>query len=326
MPVKNTAIKSTAADTQPSPSILTPVAKPFLKWAGGKTQLLGQFRNFYPPSLKEKKIKYYYEPFLGSGAVFFDVMQQYAVQHAFLYDINDELILTWKVIQQDAGKLAEYLARYQQTWQKLNKKQQSVYYYDQRKHYNQQRFNTDYSKYSDAWIPRAAQLIFLNRTCFNGLYRVNSRGEFNTPAGDYKNPAICDEYNLLAVSRLLERATICKADFRRVKKELKKDSFVYFDPPYRPVSKTAGFTSYTAENFDDKDQKELKNIFDFVHTEGGLAMLSNSDPRNNDPADDFFDSLYHGYVINRVKAKRRINADATKRGVINEIIVTNYPI
>jgi DNA adenine methylase len=194
-------------------------AKPFLKWAGGKGQLLQKFQELYPQELKNKKIKNYYEPFLGSGAVFFDIAQNFEIENAYLYDINDELILTYKVIQQDVSKLIDFLHRYQRTYLKLDKKQRDEYFYEQRINYNLQRFNLDYIKHSEAWIPRAAQLIFLNRTCFNGLYRVNSKGEFNTPVGDYDNPTICDEYNLLTVSKILELATIKKADFTQVKKE-----------------------------------------------------------------------------------------------------------
>lgn len=301
-------------------------AKPFLKWAGGKTQLLSRFQQLYPAALKNKKIKNYYEPFLGSGAVFFDIVQHFKIENAYLYDINDELILTYKVIQQDAAKLIDFLFRYQQTWQKLNKKKREEYFYGQRANYNLQRFNIDYSKYSLAWIARAAQLIFLNRTCFNGLFRVNSKGEFNTPAGDYKNPAICDENNLLAVSKILEMATIKKTDYMQVKRDLKQNSFVYFDPPYRPISKTASFTAYSKQNFSDKDQNQLAFLFKFIDQQGQLVMLSNSDPKNIDTSDNFFDDLYKDFNLIRVPARRMINADASKRGSINEIVVTNYPV
>lgn len=301
-------------------------AKPFLKWAGGKSQLLPKFQELYPKELGNKKVKNYYEPFLGSGAVFFDVAQHFEIENAWLYDINDELILTYKVIQNDVSKLIDFLYRYQRTWLTLDKKKRGEYFYEQRTNYNQQRFNVDYTNYSEAWIPRAAQLIFINRTCFNGLYRVNSKGEFNTPVGDYKNPTICDEYNLLAVSKILEIATIKKADFRQVKKDLKAHSFVYLDPPYRPISKTASFTAYSKHDFSDKEQTELCALFAHIHNKGGLAMLSNSDPKNNNPSDNFFDTLYKDYNIVRVPARRMINSDASKRGAINEIVVTNYSI
>lgn len=301
-------------------------AKPFLKWAGGKGQLLPKYQELYPQKLIDKKIKNYYEPFLGSGAVFFDIVQNYEVENAFLYDINEELILTYKVIQKDASKLIDFLYRYQKTYSRLDKKQRDEYFYEQRTNYNLQRFNTDYDKYSEQWIARAAQLIFLNRTCFNGLYRVNSKGEFNTPVGDYDNPNICDEYNLLCVSKILELATIKKADFKQVKRDLKSNSFVYFDPPYRPISKTANFTAYSKHDFTDKEQTDLSLLFSHIHSKGESVMLSNSDPKNNNPSDNFFDDLYKDFNLFRVPAKRMINSDASKRGNINEIVVTNYSI
>jgi len=299
-------------------------AKPFLKWAGGKGQLLSKFKELYPQQLLDKKIKNYYEPFLGSGAVYFDIAQNYSIEKAFLYDINPELILTYKVVQQDVAKLIDFLFRFEKNYLKLTSTQRKKYFYDQRTNYNLQRFNVDYEKYNETWIARAAQLIFLNRTCFNGLYRVNSKGDYNTPAGKYDNPTICDEYNLLAVSKVLENATIKKADFRQVKRDLKKKSFVYFDPPYRPISKTASFKAYSSSEFGDKEQNELAALFSEIDKAGELIMLSNSDPKNNNPDDDFFDELYKKFKLIRIPARRMINSDATKRGNINEIIVTNY--
>jgi len=301
-------------------------ARPFLKWAGGKGQLLDKFQDLYPKQLKQKKIKTFYEPFLGSGAVFFDIAQNYDIESAYLYDINEELILTYQVIQKDVSKLLDFLYRYQKNYLKLDKKQRKEFFYDQRTNYNLQRFNIDYNKYSEQWFPRAAQLIFLNRTCFNGLYRVNSKGEFNSPAGDYDNPTICDEQNLLAVHQVLQIAEIKKADFRQVIADLKDKSFVYFDPPYRPISKTANFKSYSKQDFTDNDQIELSKLFRELDKEGIKVMLSNSDPKNNNPNDNFFDEIYSDYNIVRVPARRMINSDPTKRGAINEIVVTNYSI
>jgi len=301
-------------------------AKPFLKWAGGKGQLLDKFKQFYPKQLKQKKIKTFYEPFLGSGAVFFDIAQNYELTSAYLYDINEELILTYKVIQKDVSKLLDFLYRYEKNYLKLNKKQRQEFFYDQRTNYNLQRFNIDYDKYSEHWFARAAQLIFLNRTCFNGLYRVNSKGEFNSPVGDYDKPTICDEENLLAVHQVLQIAEIKKADFRQVVRDLKDKSFVYFDPPYRPISKTANFKSYSKQDFSDNEQIELSKLFRELDKRGTKLMLSNSDPKNNNPNDNFFEQIYKDFNIFRVSARRIINSDATKRGTINEIIVTNYSI
>jgi len=301
-------------------------AKPFLKWAGGKGQLLDKFKQFYPKQLKQKKIKTFYEPFLGSGAVFFDIAQNYELTSAYLYDINEELILTYKVIQKDVSKLLDFLYRYEKNYLKLNKKQRQEFFYDQRTNYNLQRFNIDYDKYSEHWFARASQLIFLNRTCFNGLYRVNSKGEFNSPVGDYDKPTICDEENLLAVHQVLQIAEIKKADFRQVVRDLKDKSFVYFDPPYRPISKTANFKSYSKQDFSDNEQIELSKLFRELDKRGTKLMLSNSDPKNNNPNDNFFEQIYKDFNIFRVSARRMINSDATKRGTINEIIVTNYSI
>lgn len=299
-------------------------AKPFLKWVGGKRQLLEQFEDFYPNELKAKKIKNYYEPFVGGGAVFFDVAQNYEVENAYLYDINDELILCYKVIQKDVYKLIEFLNKYEKLYKKLSEKKQKEYYYEIRDSFNLNRFNIDYDIYSENWIPRVAQIIFLNKTCFNGLFRFNSKGAFNSPQGRYKNPKILDEQNLLNVSKLLEIATIKKADFKEVTNDIKENSFVYFDPPYRPISKTSSFTSYTKLGFEDDQQIQLASLFYDLDKQGSKLMLSNSDPKNTDPEDDFFESIYSNFNINRVNAKRSINSKADKRKSIKEIVVTNY--
>lgn len=299
-------------------------ARPFLKWAGGKGQLLKKFKGLYPQELKEGKIKNYYEPFLGSGAVFFDVAQKYEVANAYLYDINEELILTYKVIQKNVEALTDLLYRYQKNYHKLNKEKRQDFFYLQRYNYNHQAHLIQHKKYSEKWFERAAQLIFLNRTCFNGLYRVNSKGEFNSPAGDYDNPTICDEDNLLAVSEVLQIAEIKKADFKELLHDLKSKSFVYFDPPYRPISKTASFKAYSKHSFSDTEQIQLARLYKQLHKKGAKLMLSNSDPKNSDPGDDFFDRIYGDFNIHRVGAKRMINSDAGKRGLVNEIVVTNY--
>jgi DNA adenine methylase len=299
-------------------------AKPFLKWAGGKRQLLLKFRELYPPQLKKKNIKTFYEPFLGSGAVFFDVVKNYDIRSAYLFDINEELILTYKVIQKDVHNLMDFLSKYNKVYINLSKTEQKQYFYEQRQNYNLQRFNIDYNKYSENWVPRAAQVIFLNRTCFNGLFRVNLKGEFNSPVGDYLNPKILDAENLIAVNKALEIAEIKKADFTDVIKDLKSNSFIYFDPPYRPISKTSNFTSYSKHEFTDNEQIKLANLFSKLDREGAKVMLSNSDPKNTDPSDNFFDDIYNKYNIIRIPAKRIINSDSSKRGIINEIVVTNY--
>ena len=241
-----------------------------------------------------------------------------------MYDINDELILTYKVIQRDVSKLIDFLYRYEKQYKKLDEVKRKEYYYELRENYNIQRFNIDYNKYSENWIPRVAQTIFLNKTCFNGLFRFNSKGGFNSPMGRYKNPKILDEPNLLNVSKLLEIATIKKADFREVKNDIRNNSFVYFDPPYRPISKTSSFTSYSKFNFQDDEQLQLASLFYDLDQQGHKLMLSNSDPKNTDPNDDFFEIIYSNFNIVRVDAKRSINSNGSKRNSIKEIVITNY--
>ncbi len=299
-------------------------AKPFLKWAGGKTQLLSQFQKLYPKELFASEITTFHEPFLGSGAVFFDIAQQFQLDSAYLYDINEDLILVYRVVQQDVEKLLHYLYRHERDYLKLNSEKRQQYFYEQRTSFNLQRVGMDYEKYSEKWILRAAQIIFLNRTCFNGLYRVNSKGDFNTPSGKYVNPTICDEENLNAANKLLSIAEIKKADFKELGTHINSKSFVYFDPPYRPISKTSSFKAYSNHNFDDKQQQDLAKVFIQLNTQGAKLMLSNSDPKNHEPDDNFFDDLYSDFMIQRIQAKRMINSNAAKRGAVSELVITNY--
>ncbi len=300
------------------------IAKPFIKWAGGKGQLLNRFLSFYPNELKAGKIKTYYEPFIGGGAVFFDVVQKFRIKRAFLYDINEELVLTYRVIQNDVAKLIETLASIQDEYLGLNETERPEYFYSIRSLFNKNRLSTDYSEYNAGWITRAAQIIFLNKTCFNGLFRFNLKGEFNVPTGKYKKPKILDERNLLKVSDILQIATIKNADFTEVEKDLVNNSFVYFDPPYRPLNSTSGFTAYSKHKFEDEEQIKLAHLFSSLDKRGTKLMLSNSDPKNHNPDDNFFDEIYSDFNIARIPATRMINSVATKRNAINEIMVTNY--
>lgn len=301
-------------------------AKPFLKWAGGKGQLLEKFADFYPDELKKNRIKNYYEPFIGGGAVFFDIAQKYSINSAFLFDINEELILAYMVVQKDVSKLMEQLDLLQKKYCKLDENAQSQFFYNVRDEFNKNRLQTNYNRYSGKWIKRAAQIIFLNKTCFNGLFRFNSKGEFNVPAGRYKNPKILNEQNLCNVSKLMGIAEIRKADFKEITNHAKTESFVYFDPPYRPLNKTSSFTSYSKNAFGENEQKELAAIYSELHNRGIKLMLSNSDPKNFNPDDHFFDEMYKQFYISRVSARRSINSNASKRSGVNEIIVTNYPV
>lgn len=300
------------------------IAKPFLKWAGGKGQLLEKFNEFYPDELKSGKIKNYFEPFLGGGAVFLNIVQHFEIENVTLYDINKDLILTWKVVQQNVNELCDALHKIQNKYHKLSDEERKKMYYQTRSEFNDKKQKINYFKYSHQWIVHAATVIFLNKTCFNGLFRFNSKGEFNVPMGSYKNPKILDAENLQLVSDLLLKSTIKLADFKEVEKDLLTDSFVYFDPPYRPLNLTSSFTAYNKTVFNDEHQKELAMVFKRNHLKGVKQMLSNSDPKNTNPDDIFFDDLYKNFNISRVPARRTINSNAKKRNAINEIIITNY--
>ncbi len=299
--------------------------KPFIKWVGGKGQLLNSINNHYPIELKQGKINKYYEPFLGGGAVFFDIIKKYNIKTAYLSDLNEELILVYKVVQRNVYDLIELLEKYKKQYSKLTKKDRNDLFYSIRLSYNINRFNINHKKYSELWIPRAAQMIFLNKTCFNGLYRLNRKGKFNVPFGKYERPKFYDKENLINVSKVLQKAIIKVADFSNLKDEVNKNAFVYFDPPYRPISKTSSFTSYTGKMiFDDKHQIRLSKTFKELGKRDNKLMLSNSDPKNTNPNDIFFEKHYTGFNINRVLASRAINSKGNKRGKINELLITNF--
>lgn len=302
----------------------TKVAKPFLKWAGGKTQLIDQFVKFFPEDFKSGKIKNYYEPFLGSGAVFFYVAQNYPIKKAILSDINEELILAFNVVKRDVEILVSELNELKSTYLKLNEAKREKRFYDLRTEFNRSKKQVDFKNYSSNWIKRAAQIIFLNKTCFNGLFRLNRSGEFNVPFGRYKNPQIYDKENLLKASELLKIADIHQTDFEEIKQYASENFFIYFDPPYRPISKTAYFTSYNKFSFNDDDQLRLAKLFSELGVNGNKLMLSNSDPKNENPNDDFFENAYSNYNIKRVTANRMINCNSEKRGKINELLIMNY--
>jgi DNA adenine methylase len=323
-----TGVNETVILTMPNPQPTTHnsqlPAHPFLKWAGGKTQLLEQFRPHYPAELKDGKIKKYFEPFVGGGAVFFDIVQNYKIERAYLSDINDELVIAYQVIQRDSAKLIEALSKIATKYRKLDKNAREQYFYEVRDKYNKAKINYDID-YSDRWVSRVAQMIFLNKTCYNGLFRVNRKGEFNVPFGQYKNPTILDKNNIIRVSILLQKAEIRSGGFDVFTDSIDKSSFVYFDPPYRPISQTSSFTSYSKYEFEDKDQIRLGRYFRRLnHETGARLMLSNSDPSNENKSDRFFDRLYRGFNVHRVSATRMINCRAEKRGEIKELIITNY--
>lgn len=300
-------------------------AKPFLKWAGGKSQLLPQMRCYYPAELGNGAIYRYIEPFLGGGAAYLDIAQRFDIEESHLFDINEELILTYRVVQHDPGALIEQLTAHRQHYVALSETARSAYFYCVRERYNAQKSSVDFQTYSSAWVERAADMIFLNKTCFNGLFRVNASGLFNVPFGHYRNPVIFEEENLLYISQLLQNATLHAGSFEACAFLVDKHSFVYFDPPYRPISPTASFTSYSRAKFDDNEQRRLAQFYGHLAAESGAKlMLSNSDPKNLDAKDNFFDDLYAPFTVRRVKAKRMINSVGDERGPINEILVTNY--
>ncbi len=300
-------------------------AKPFFKWAGGKGQLLHEFDCRLPPGLKDGSLDRYVEPFIGGGAVFFFIMQYLPIRQSVICDANQELVLTYRVVQQDVDALIILLGEYQKQYDALDSEGRKEMYLQVRSDLNASRSSCDFSTYGPGWVERAAKLLFLNRTCFNGLFRMNSKGEFNVPFGKYANPSIMNEMNLRKVSALLARTTILWGDFSTCLDFIDDRTFVYLDPPYRPLNDTAKFTSYSHDGFSDEDQRRLAGFFRDADQKGARVMLSNSDPKNEDPDDHFFDDLYREFRIERVLAKRSINSDAEKRGSISEIIVMNYP-
>jgi DNA adenine methylase len=299
-------------------------AKPFLKWAGGKRQLLDELDTRLPPGVREGKIKTYIEPFVGGGAVYFHANNIYTFDACHIYDINEELTLAYTVIKNDIEDLIAILRDVEVEYLSLDSEGRKECFYRIRNRYNEAKHSIRWDTYSKDWILRAANLIFLNRTCFNGLFRVNSKGEFNVPFGRYKNPTILHEEVLRNDSLILENTTIHQGDFSDCARWVDEETFVYFDPPYRPLNQTSSFTSYSKDGFGDDDQRRLAEAFRRLDSRGAKLMLSNSDPKNEDPNDHFFDDLYAGYSIDRVPARRMINRDGDRRGEIYELIITNY--
>jgi DNA adenine methylase len=261
----------------------TKKARPFLKWAGGKRQLLPQIDSHLPAELKSGQIRRYVEPFVGSGAVFFHIVQTYAVGELFIADINAELILAYRAIQQDVDALIAELSALEEHYLGLSEEQRKTFYYRQRESFNEERTTITFHSFQPAWIRRTAQLIFFNKTCYNGLFRVNSRGEYNVPFGRYKNPTICDAPNLRSVSAILNRTRI-------------------------------HFGHYS----------DCADFYRQLDEQGAHLLLSNSDPKNINPEDDFLEEAYEGFRIERVQARRRINRSADNRGPINELLILNY--
>ncbi len=293
---------------------ITKYPEPFVKWAGGKRQLIKQIEDYLPLELKNGYMTRYIEPFVGGGAVLFHIAQLYNIEELFIFDINPELIVAYQTIKNNLEDLLEILSKLATEYLLLNEERRKEYFYEMRSQFNLLRKEPNYNK-----IKITALLIFLNRTCFNGLFRVNSRGEFNVPCGKYKNPTICNSANLKAVSNILQKARIELGDFEKCEKYVNKKSFVYFDPPYKPISNTSNFTAYAKDNFGDREQLRLRDFFTLLDRKDAKLMLSNSDSE-----DLFFENAYREFTIEKVKARRNINRNAKKRGKIKEILIMNY--
>ena len=290
--------------------------KPFVKWVGGKGQLIDELEKFLPKE-GEKVLSKYAEPFVGGGALLFSVLSKYDFEQVYISDINAELVNAYNVIKNSVDPLIATLMEMQTTFLPMNDDGRKYYYYTMRDRFNHTPLNAETS------VEKAALFIFLNKTCFNGLYRVNRKGQFNVPMGAYKNPTICDESNLRNISDALQNVTIVCGDYTLSKDFIDRDTFVYLDPPYRPISETSAFTSYNADAFDDAEQIRLAKFIDEINATGAKIVLSNSDPQNVNPDDRFFEELYRAYSIDKVEATRMINSRSEGRGKINELIIHN---
>lgn len=267
--------------------------RPFLKWAGGKGRLIQQYQPFFP-----QQIRRYYEPFVGGGAIFFHLNDR--LGDAVLADINDELVNVYQCVQQQVEPLIRRL-------QYHHSHHEPDYYYEMRAQ----------ASLADP-VERAARLIYLNKTCFNGLYRENAKGLFNVPIGRYKNPNICDSATLRLASEGLQRSRIsCDAFHRVLDHAWRRDDFVYFDPPYHPISATSSFTRYNRYGFTAEDQTQLRDTFAELAQRGVQVMLSNSDC-------ELIRQLYEGFYIHEIQAARAINVNAHRRGKIGELLITSY--
>lgn len=295
-------------------------AKPFLKWAGGKGQLISQLEHHLPLDLKEQEFTYI-EPFVGGGALLFYMLQHFPnIKWAVINDVNTYLITAYQVIKSTPDDLIERLADLEEQYFSL------VEEVEKKKFYLQVRdiFNND--KLDD--IDRSKYLIFLNRTCFNGLYRVNAKGKFNVPFGRHLHPTICNAEVIKADSQVLNRVemVILNGDFGMTQKYMSDGyNFFYFDPPYRPLNATSSFNSYSKENFNDDEQIRLRDYCAFLNENPNVKwMLSNADCSAKNPDDTFFEKIYADFSINRVYASRAINANPSKRGKLTELLIKNY--
>lgn len=292
-------------------------AKPFVKWVGGKGQLLSQLEALLPTDFGIKPDLVYIEPFVGGGAMLFHVMQKYPnIKKAIINDINEDLIICYKVVRDFPEALIDYLHNIQDYYYSFHDdSKRKEFFLECRDKFNAKSLGN---------IENASLFIFLNRTCFNGLYRVNKSGKFNVPFGRYSSPIICDADTIRSDSEILKRVEILNGDFESTYEKIGKETFFYFDPPYRPLNSTSCFNGYAKEGFNDEDQIRLKRFCDKLNREKIQFLLSNSDGFMNDENNKFFDDLFVEYNINRVWASRSINSVGSKRGKLTEIAVENY--
>lgn len=303
------------------------MAKPFLKWAGGKRQLLTQIMERIPSESEE--CKKYIEPFVGAGAVLFHLIErskEFEFTEYHIIDINVELILCYKALKQDAtlvySELKKLIDKYPNTHEERKDKKISGSYYDVRSLWNQN-IVADIDELDDeARAKRVAKTIFLNRTCFNGLYRVNKQGEFNVPIGNYKKLSFPSLEELEEVQKALKNVKIYHGSFKLCKEIADEETFLYFDPPYRPISKTSSFTSYTKYGFNDEDLDDLFELYLQLNEKNCILMMSNSG-RGGAPDEDFIEVLFEQFDVDEVKASRSINSKGDSRGKVNEVIVKN---
>lgn len=292
-------------------------AKPFLKWAGGKTQLLSAIDGLLPATFREQSEVTYIEPFVGGGAVLFYLLQKYPnISRAIINDINPHLIHAYQAIKYHHEELILLQAKIQSSYEILGSiESKKDFFLEIRDLFNSP---------PTSIIEDAAYMIFLNRTCFNGLYRENSKGDFNVSFGKYINPTILDENLIKIDSELLQRVDILYGDFSQIESYISDYTFIYFDPPYRPISSSAAFTAYNKSNFNDKEQYRLKEFYTTMSERSCYILLSNSDGSASDPDNTYLDELYRDYIIHRVFAKRSISCAGSKRGPIPELLIRNY--
>ncbi|MBA4409705.1 MAG: modification methylase [Odoribacter sp.] len=299
-------------------------ATPIIKWAGGKTKVLKQLITKFPFELHYGKIRNYYEPFFGGGAVFFNIIQNYNIQNCVLSDVNEELMLFYNVVKKDPNKLLSFVEKYQSNYDRLTDSDKEKFYYEIRNTYNIERFNIDFNDYSYLFVPRAAQMLFLNKTCYNGLFRQNLRGEFNVPFGKNYKTNIVDKNNLYKVSKTLENVSLLCTDFQEICEKIEdRDSFVYLDPPYRPINKSARFTNYHMSNFIDNDQFRLAEIFKKLNEKNVKLMLNNSCSNTYDDS-GVIENFYKDFQISYINTSSTMSSISSKRKKINELIITNY--